>query len=158
MYQLLHTLETPKTLRHLKQNDRTVSTKHVHDITLWSRVRLDKLTVTKKFKNFPPLIPFLSQMNPVHALPPFLKLSSHLSLGLSSDSFLFRFTDQNFVRIYYRSRACYVAQLIPLITIIFGKTAQIMKLILNFSPAPCYCYLGSNKTRTQLREDSLLVY
>jgi hypothetical protein len=67
------------------------------ELNAWSRVLLEKLTVTQLIKNSPPfmepkgslrvynsppLVPILSQMNPVHTFPPYfhLILSSHLGL------------------------------------------------------------------------------
>jgi len=58
----------------------------------------------------PPLIPILSQMNPVYPLPPYFRLPPRLRPRLPSGLLLpFRFSNQNVVYISHLSDACYMA-------------------------------------------------
>jgi len=84
--------------------------------------------------NTPLLDPILSHMYPVHTFPPYFpKTNSNTILPLrprsSKWSLPYRFSNQNFVRISYRSHACYVphqshlCDMIMLIT--FGKVYKL---------------------------------
>jgi hypothetical protein len=63
-----------------------------------------------RIHNSPPLVSDLSQMNPVHISPTYFpKIHSNIILSCTpSYSLIFRFSDQNFVRISHLSSACYI--------------------------------------------------
>jgi len=116
-------------------------------------VTLRFITVFKS----PASVPVLSQMHPIHTFPTYFpKIPSNIifpctyTLRHSKWSIPFRFPDQNFVRIYYISRACYVPRLSHLpwfydLNNIWWRT-QVMQLFLcNFLQSPTtYSLLASN--------------
>jgi hypothetical protein len=60
----------------------------------------------------PPLVPVLSQMNPVHTfLPYFTKIHSNIILPSKPSSSELHFSDRNFLCVSHLSHACYMTRL-----------------------------------------------